>query len=90
MILLDGKKIANDIKEEIAIEVNKLKSSGGKIGSSIHKRLFFSKNLFKFNVSLNVQEQLASFIRIILLPKNFLATSIYLVSISCSLIALKP
>ena len=30
MILLDGKKTANDIKEEIAIEVNQLKASGGK------------------------------------------------------------
>tara|TARA_B100001758_G_C18332572_1_gene569664 strand:+ start:361 stop:1230 length:870 start_codon:yes stop_codon:yes gene_type:complete len=30
MILLDGKKTANDIKEEIAVEVNKLKASGGK------------------------------------------------------------
>jgi len=31
MILLDGKKIANDIKEEIAIEVTQLKASGGKV-----------------------------------------------------------
>ena len=30
MILLDGKKIAKDIKEEIAIEVTQLKASGGK------------------------------------------------------------
>ena len=30
MILLDGKKIAKDIKDEIAIEVTQLKASGGK------------------------------------------------------------
>jgi methylenetetrahydrofolate dehydrogenase (NADP+)/methenyltetrahydrofolate cyclohydrolase len=30
MILLDGKKISNDIKDEIAIEVTQLKASGGK------------------------------------------------------------
>ena len=31
MIILDGKKTANDIKEEIAIEVNSIVSSGGKV-----------------------------------------------------------
>jgi len=31
MIILDGKKISNDIKYEIAIEVTQLKASGGKI-----------------------------------------------------------
>ncbi|MDC0177188.1 bifunctional 5,10-methylene-tetrahydrofolate dehydrogenase/5,10-methylene-tetrahydrofolate cyclohydrolase [Polaribacter sp.] len=31
MILLDGKKTAADIKEEIALEVNELKNKGGKI-----------------------------------------------------------
>ena len=30
MILLDGKKTSNDIKEEIAIEVANLTSEGGK------------------------------------------------------------
>ena len=30
MIILDGKKTANDIKEEIAVEVNSIISSGGK------------------------------------------------------------
>ena len=30
MILLDGKKISNDIKEEISIEVSALISNGGK------------------------------------------------------------
>ena len=30
MILLDGKKTANDIKEEIAVEVASLISAGGK------------------------------------------------------------
>jgi methylenetetrahydrofolate dehydrogenase (NADP+)/methenyltetrahydrofolate cyclohydrolase len=30
MILLDGKKTSNDIKEEIAVEVAKIKSNGGK------------------------------------------------------------
>ena len=30
MILLDGKKIAKDLKDEIAIEVTQLKASGGK------------------------------------------------------------
>ena len=31
MILLDGKKTANDIKDEIAIEVKKIKENGGRI-----------------------------------------------------------
>ena len=30
MIILDGKKTANNIKEEIAVEVNSIISSGGK------------------------------------------------------------
>ena len=31
MIILDGKKTSNDIKEEIAIEVKSIVSSGGKV-----------------------------------------------------------
>ena len=31
MIILDGKKTSNDIKEEIAVQVQSILSSGGKV-----------------------------------------------------------
>ena len=31
MILLDGKKVSNDIKDEIAAEVKKMKAAGEKV-----------------------------------------------------------